>query len=691
MYLALLTLPLITFVCIGLFGRLIGPRGTIVLSLISSVSSALISFTIFYEVALCRCPCQITYASYFHSGLFDANWGFLFDTLTAVMCVVVTLISCLVVLYSCSYMIEDPHFIRFISYLKLFTVAMLMLVTADNYIQLFVGWEGVGLASFLLISFWFTRLQASKAAIQAMLLNRVGDIALALGIICLFFCYKTTSYQALFTCVTDFYNLAALQIAGYTSVQWSLLDFSCILLFIGAMGKSGQFGLHAWLPNAMNAPTPVSALLHAATMVTAGVFLLARTSPLLEFAPYATVIIAVIGAITTIFAGTIGLVQNDFKSIIAYSTCSQLGYMVTICGLSNYNVGIFHLFNHAFFKALLFLTAGAVIHALANEQDVRKFAGLQQILIFSYTALLIGTLALVGTPFLTGFYSKDVILELAYARYSIAAHFSYLLTCFSVFTTSYYSFRLLFLCFHTNINDGLESHKQRTYARKNNLEYKSKYTNIYKQYANAHDADWVMALVLLILAIGSIYAGWFFKPMFIGLGSDFWNNSIFIKPNNGIMVEAEFLPQFVKILPLVLTISGALIAYLFSMIWVSGAYQIASNHLSNIYLFLNQRWFYDKLLNELVAYNGYKIGFDFVKVFDKGLLELLPMFGLGLPKFLKSVYIKLGATQSGLIYHYATIMIIAAMCGLTMLCFTNIVLFIDFRIFVLMVACLLIV
>jgi len=590
-------------------------------------------------------------------------------------------------------MIEDPHFIRFISYLKLFTVAMLMLVTADNYIQLFVGWEGVGLASFLLISFWFTRLQASKAAIQAMLLNRVGDIALALGIICLFFCYKTTCYQALFTCVADFYSLAALQIAGYTSTQWSLLDFSCILLFIGAMGKSGQFGLHAWLPNAMNAPTPVSALLHAATMVTAGVFLLARTSPLLEFAPYATVIIAVIGAITTIFAGTIGLVQNDFKSIIAYSTCSQLGYMVTICGLSNYNVGIFHLFNHAFFKALLFLTAGAVIHALANEQDVRKFAGLQQILIFSYTALLIGTLALVGTPFLTGFYSKDVILELAYARYSVAAHFSYLLTCFSVFTTSYYSFRLLFLCFHTNINQLSETNSRvlAPYDGKNNLEYKNKYTNIYKQYAKAHDADWVMGIVLLILAVGSIYAGWFFKPMFIGLGSDFWNNSIFIKPNNGIMIEAEFLPQFVKILPLILTISGALIAYLFSITWVSGAYQIASNHLSKVYLFLNQRWFYDKILNELVAYNAYKVGYDFVKIFDKGLLELLPMFGLGLPKFLKSIYIKLGATQSGLIYHYATIMIIAAMCGLTMLCFTNIVLFIDFRIFVLMVACLLII
>lgn len=365
----------------------------------------------------------------------------------------------------------------------------------------------------------------------------------------------------------------------------------------------------------------------------------------------------------------------------------------------------------------LFLTAGAVIHALANEQDVRKFAGLQQILLFSYTALLVGTLALVGTPFLTGFYSKDVILELAYARYSVAAHFSYLLTCFSVFTTSYYSFRLLFLCFHTStsINQISEvskntilnkssvsmlqsSHKDlnmhtayHSNARKNNLAYNIKYTNIYKQYANAHDADWVMGIVLFILAIGSVYAGWFFKPMFIGLGSDFWNNSIFIKPNNGIMIEAEFLPQVVKLLPLVLTMLGGLIAYLFSVIWVSGAYQLASKYFSKVYLFFNQRWFYDKLLNEVIAYNGYKTGFDFVKIFDKGLLELLPMFGLGLPKFLKSVYIKLGTTQSGLIYHYATIMIIAAMCGLTMLCFTNVVLFIDFRIFVLMVACLLII
>ena len=364
----------------------------------------------------------------------------------------------------------------------------------------------------------------------------------------------------------------------------------------------------------------------------------------------------------------------------------------------------------------LFLTAGAVIHALANEQDIRKFGGLQQTLIFSYTALLIGTLALVGTPFLTGFYSKDVILEFAYARYNVAAHFSYALTCFSVFTTSYYSFRLLFFCFYTGnlgnltqvlrakqtVGDtGIVSHIEnnssgplrfaKAGAEVFPLKQSVKYTNLYKQHANPHDADWVMSSVLFILAVGSIYAGWLFRPMFIGLGSDFWNNALFIKPNNGIMVEAEFLPQFVKLIPLLLTLTGALVAYLLTVIWVAEAYKLGSTYFRSLYLFLNQRWFYDKLLNEVLGYSGYKLGFSFVKVFDKGLLEILPIFGLGLPKFLKSVYIRLGETQSGLIYHYATIMILAALCALTILSFTNLILFIDFRIFVLMLACLLIV
>lgn len=694
-----------TFACIALCGRFIGARGAIVLSVFSAVTCALISVAIFYEVALCQAPCHIALAPYFHSDLFDANWGFLFDTLAAVMCVVVSLVSCLVVIYSCSYMITDPHFLRFISYLKLFTVAMLVLVTADNYVQLFVGWEGVGLASFLLISFWYNRLQASKSAIQAMLLNRVGDVALALGIICLFFSFKTTHYRALFACAGDFYGLVQLQLGGCRLDECGLLDFACALLFIGAAGKSGQFGLHAWLPNAMNAPTPVSALLHAATMVTAGVFLLARTSPLLEFAPYACALVTAVGAVTTIFAGTIGLVQNDFKAVIAYSTCSQLGYMVAICGLSSYSVGIFHLFNHAFFKALLFLTAGAVIHSLSNEQDIRKLGGLQQVLIFSYTSLLIGTLALVGTPFLTGFYSKDVILEFACARYSVVAHFSYALTCFSVLTTSYYSFRLLFFCFSSGQERPLappslgavgnaEKGGAAPGGDARRLGRSVKYTNIYKHYASATsfsgDAEPVMSYVLLVLAVGSVYAGWFFRPMFIGAGSDFWNNSVFTKPNNGLMVEAEFLPQFVKVLPLLLTFGGALLAYLLGVVWVGAAYKAASTYFRLLYLFLSQRWFYDKLLNEALGYRSYRLGLHFVKVFDKGLLEVLPVFGLGLPKFLRSVYIRLGATQSGLIYHYATIMILTALCALAILSSTNATLFIDSRVFMLMAACLLI-
>lgn len=688
MYLTLLTLPLTTFVCLALFGRTLGARGTIVLSVFSALTCATISFTIFYEVALCACPCELSCADYFSSALFDASWGFLFDTLTAVMCLVVTLISALVIIYSCSYMIMDPHFIRFVSYLKLFTVAMLVLVTADNFVQLFVGWEGVGLASFLLISFWFNRLQASKAAIQAMLLNRVGDIGLALGIATLYFCYKTTNYQALFCangvffhtkawlCMSDFESLNGINFGGF-QMTLSLLDFACILLFIGAAGKSGQFGLHAWLPNAMNAPTPVSALLHAATMVTAGVFLLARSSPLLEYAPYAAAVVTIVGAITTLFAGTIGLVQNDFKSIVAYSTCSQLGYMVTICGLSNYDVGIFHLFNHAFFKALLFLTAGAVIHALANEQDVRKFGGLQQILIFSYTMLLIGTLALVGTPFLTGFYSKDVILELSCARYSLTANFSYLLTSFSVLTTSYYSFRLLFMTYHCGY-DTIIKHKRSFHTL----------TNLHKAHAKAHDADWVMGSVLVILALGSLYAGWLCQGMFIGMGSDFWNNSVFLKPGYGTLVEAEFLPQTVKLMPLVATFAGAALAYSFTTVWVKTSYYYSTGYYRQIYLFLNQRWFYDKLLNEFLCYPAYNLGFRFIMVFDKGLLELLPLFGLALPRSLKSLYVKLGNTQSGLIYHYAIIMIVSSLCALTLLSSDNFVPMLDFRLTLLMVACL---
>jgi len=680
MYLALLTLPFSTFLCLAFFGRSLGARGTIGLSLLSACVCTAISFTIFYEVALCACPCQVYLADFITSELFDATWGLLFDSLTAVMCVVVTLISALVIIYSCSYMINDPHFIRFISYLKLFKVAMLVLVTANNYIQMFIGWEAVGLASFLLISFWFNRLQATKAAIQAMLVNRVGDLCLVLGIATLYFCYKTTDYGALFcTNVCSSEQLTSLEASSSLVEEgrpgmcsgWSILDTACLLLLLGAAGKSGQFGLHIWLPNAMNAPTPVSALLHAATMVTAGVFLLARSSPLFEYAPNAAAVVVIIGAMTTVAAGTITLFQNDFKSIIAYSTCSQLGYMVTICGLSNYDVSLFHLFNHAFFKALLFLTSGVIIHSLGSsgEQDIRKLGSIQQTFIFSYSMLLIGTLALIGTPFLTGFYSKDVILELACARYHLVANFGYLLIAFSVLTTSFYSFRLLFFVF-SNVG--------------------AKQTNLHKSNAlHMHDSDWVMGLVLVLLAFCSLYAGWCFKTMFIGLGTDFWNNSIVLKPEHSYLIEAEFLPQYVKLMPLLSTIAPALLAYATTIKWTHFSYLNSYKYFRPLYLFLNQRWFYDKLVNQMLALPGYKLGFHFVKVFDKGLLELLPIFGLSFSQNIKVVYLKLGTTQTGLIYHYAMLMVISTLCALTVLISPALMFNLDYTLSFLMFASLL--
>jgi NADH-ubiquinone oxidoreductase chain 5 len=367
---------------------------------------------------------------------------------------------------------------------------------------------------------------------------------------------------------------------------------------------------------------------------------------------------------TCLFAGTIGLVQNDLKRIIAYSTCSQLGYMVTACGASNYSVGIFHLFNHAFFKALLFLSAGAMIHALANEQDIRKYGGFQKILLFSYTLILIGSLALIGTPFLTGFYSKDVILELAGARYSLSVHFSYLLASFSVLTTSYYSWRLIWFCFHTNQN-------------KFQL---GRLSNTQKQtIQHAHDADWVMALPLIILALGSIYGGFLFKSMFIGLGTDFWNNAIYVKPSHSHLIEAEFLHQGLKLLPIGLTISGGVLAYIFSLVMVEKSYANASGWLRQLYMMLNRRWLYDKLLNDLFGMPSYKLGYHMLMVFDKGLLELLPFAPLGLNGNFKTFTVKLGQTQSGLIFHYASIMITASVCFFAFLAYPDQLLIMDSR------------
>ena len=388
MYLTLLFLPLLGFLLAALGGRFFGWRGTPLITTFCVFLSSVFSCIAFYEVGISGSPCYIQLAPWFTSEFFDANWGFMFDSLTVVMLVVVTFVSTLVHVYSISYMSEDPHLPRFMSYLSIFTFFMLMLVTADNFIQLFFGWEGVGLASYLLINFWYTRLQANKSAIKAMLVNRVGDFGLALGIIATFSLFKSVDFATVFACSSHFAETSFI----FFHLEWHALNLICALLFVGAVGKSAQLGLHTWLPDAMEGPTPVSALIHAATMVTAGVFMIARCSPLFEQAPQTLILVTVTGALTAFFAATTGVVQNDLKRVIAYSTCSQLGYMVFACGISQYAVGVFHLMNHAFFKALLFLSAGAVIHALADEQDMRKMGGVIKVLPFTYSMMFIGSL-----------------------------------------------------------------------------------------------------------------------------------------------------------------------------------------------------------------------------------------------------------------------------------------------------------
>ena len=642
MYLLIVLLPLLGSLFSGLFGFFLGFRGAIIVTTSTVLTSAILSMFAFYEVALLGKCVYIKLAPWFFCEMFDASWGFYFDSLTVVMCVVVTLVSTLVHFYSINYMSGDPHIPRFMSYLSIFTFFMLMLVTADNFLQMFFGWEGVGLASYLLISFWFTRLQASKASIKAMLVNRVGDFSLALGIMAIFSVFKSVDFATVFStalCINEnfiFFNF-----------HFESLNIICILLFVGAMGKSAQIGLHTWLADAMEGPTPVSALIHAATMVTAGVFMIARCSPLFEMAPTALILVTIVGAMTTFFAATTALVQNDIKRVIAYSTCSQLGYMIFACGISNYSVGVFHLMNHAFFKALLFLSAGSVIHALSDNQDMRKMGGVIYILPFTYTMILIGSFALVGFPFLTGFYSKDVILELAFAKYTLSGSFAYWLGCLCVLFTSYYSFRLAFLTFICP-----------TSANKTCI-------------ASSHDASIIMAIPLIILAFGSLFVGYLFKDMMIGLGTCFWGNALFILPQNTLLLESEYIPQSVKLIPFLFTIIGALLAYIVCVVYSKVSYKIIKNFnifnsqslsIKTLYFFLNKRWYFDKVYNDFIGYKALDFGYQTsFKTLDKGVFEVLGPFGISV--LLQNITNYISKLQSGMIYHYALVMLL----GLTLL------------------------
>lgn len=630
MYILLVLLPLLGSVFAGFSGRLLGGRGAVCVTVACVVSTFLISCFAFYEVALCGCTCSLSIMDWFTIEALDVEWCLYFDSLTVVMLVVITSVSSLVHIYSSSYMEHDPHLARFMSLLSIFTFFMCMLVTGDNLIQMFFGWEGVGLASYLLINFWYTRTQANKSSIKAMLMNRVGDFGLTIGIMTSFFVFKSVNFSLLHACAPYVSSCEIIVL----NVPLDACTVICTCFLIGACGKSAQLGLHTWLPDAMEGPTPVSALIHAATMVTAGIFLIARASILFEYAPTALMLVAVLGGMTCFFAATTGIVQNDLKRVIAYSTCSQLGYMVFACGISSYSVAVFHLMNHAFFKALLFLGAGSVIHALSDEQDMRKMGGVVQLLPFTYAMICIGSLSLMGLPFLTGFYSKDVILEVAYARYTLNGQFGYWVASICVLFTAYYSTRLLLLTFLSSRNGSR------------------------KQVSQIHDSPAAICIPLFLLSVASIFVGFIGQDMMIGVGTPFWGNSLFVEPLHSNRLESEYIPQHIKLLPLFFTFGGV-----FGAVWLNYlnprlSYKFWTSPLgSGLYYRLNKRWFWDKTYNDLFARKaldfGYSVSF---KRLDKGCFEIIGPHGI--VSSISQVTRQSRALQSGMVYHYAYTMLI---------------------------------
>ena len=541
-------LPLFASFISGFFGKYIGNRSSEILTSLFVSISAILSIIIFYNVLLQDYENNIILAKWIDIGSFSVNWSIKIDALSYVMLVVVNLISALVHIYSIGYMETDPHKPRFMAYLSLVTFAMITLVTSDNFLQLFFGWEGVGLCSYFLIGFWFKKESANAAAIKAFVVNRVGDFGFALGIFLIFYLFGTVNYNEVFQQIPNFVNNKIL----FLGIQLNSIDLICILLFIGAMGNSAQIFLHTWLPDAMEGPTPVSALIHAATMVTAGVFLVVRCSPIYEYSPLALAIITIVGMSTALFAASVALAQNDIKKIIAYSTCSQLGYMFFAAGVGAYNVAIFHLFTHAFFKALLFLGAGSVIHSFNEEQDINKMGGVWKSIPYTYVLMIIGTLALTGFPFLSGFYSKDAIIEYAYLKGSGLGYWASTIGIFTAFLTSIYSWRLIFKTFHGEFNN-------------RDIDIKS-----------VHDSPIVMLVPLFVLAIGSIGAGFIFKELLIGNDSaiQFWKDSImFLEP-----LSNEHPPTwFLFLTPVLVIVSIPISFYLFIKNTIKDASEIIKN------------------------------------------------------------------------------------------------------------------
>ena len=623
-------LPLFAAIISGFFGRLIGNKSSQTITSLFVSISAVLSIYVFFKVINYGYTENIIIAKWITSGLLDVNWSIKIDQLSSIMLVVVTLVSAIVHIYSIGYMSHDPHQSRFMSYLSLFTFAMLVLVTSDNFLQLFFGWEGVGLCSYFLIGFWFKKPTANAAAIKAFIVNRVGDFGFALGIFLVFYIFGTVNYEEVFNQVAN-YKDDNLNFLGF---EMNSINLICFLLFIGAMGKSAQIFLHTWLPDAMEGPTPVSALIHAATMVTAGVFLVVRCSPIYEYSPTILNFITVIGMSTALFAATVALVQNDIKKIIAYSTCSQLGYMFFATGVGAYNVAMFHLFTHAFFKALLFLGAGSVIHSFNDEQDINKMGGVYKKLPYTYVLMMIGTLALTGFPFLSGFYSKDLIIEFAYLKGNTVGYYACGIGIFTAVLTSIYSWRLLFKTFHGEYNNKTQS------------------------ISDMHESPLIMLAPLVILAIGSVLAGFSFKDLFMGYGSytGFWDGSIFfLEP-----LTTKHPPGYILYLtPVLVTIAIPISYYLFQLNKSIIHNLVNSN--KPIYLFLKNKWYFDELYDVLFVKSSKSLGKYFWKKVD-GLI--IDRFGPdGISNLFKYFSIKAVKFQSGFIYQYAFIMLL----GLTLI------------------------
>ena len=635
MAVAVVFLPLLAAAIAGFFGRAIGNRASQLVTCGAMLLSMVLGILLFGDILAQEEAQIVPLASWLKAGEVDVQWALRLDTLSGVMILVVTIVSAMVHVYSVGYMSHDPGIPRFMSYLSLFTFFMLMLVTADNFLQLFFGWEGVGLCSYLLIGFWYDRRSANDASIKAFVVNRVGDFGFALGIFAVFVIFGSLDFDTVFaeapTAVGTTINFLGWQVPS--------LEIACILLFVGAMGKSAQIGLHTWLPDAMEGPTPVSALIHAATMVTAGVFMVVRLSPMFEFAPDALAVVGVIGGTTAIFAASIGMVQNDIKRVIAYSTCSQLGYMFFAAGVSAYTAAMFHLFTHAFFKALLFLGAGSVIHAMSGEQDMRRMGGLWKKIPITYALMWIGSLSLAGIPFFAGYYSKDSILVAAWASGTAVGRYAFTLGILAAFMTAFYSWRLLLMTFH-----GTPRADEHTMQ-------------------HAHESPWAMLVPLFVLAAGAALAGYVFEDFFIGPERlEFWKDSVLVLPDHDPITASEAMHGVLEFLPLIAGGLGIVTAYLCYSIEPDIPARLAMQYRA-LYQFLLNKWYFDELYDRLFVRNAFSLGDGLWKTGDG---KIIDRFGPdGVANATRDLAREASRLQTGYVYHYAFAMLIGVVALVT--------------------------